>query len=147
MRKLVSYKLSGQGYADRLVHRPTPIEGDPWGMLASLKGTSWEPYIYVVSGEAFSHALHGYLKPLEDELGPSPLKVAKRIPYEESVCELVNDCVIADRIKCVAAGPPPDCWSAPTEEGERRVAMEQVVVAWRDGSTVIVVEGEEFSLS
>lgn len=147
MKALVAYRLAGEGFEDRLVHRPTPRGDDPWGMLAPLKGTSWEPFIYIVSGESFSHALHGYLKPLEDELGPPPLKVARRIPYHDSICEIVEQCVIADRVGCVAGGPPPDCWTPPVEDADLRVAMEQVVIAWRDGSTVIVVEDGEFSLS
>ena len=149
MKTLVPYKLNGDGLGGTDLHisRPTPVGDDPWGMLAPLRGTGWEPYIYIVSGEAFSHALHGYLQPLLDELGPPPLKVAKRIPDDESICELIDSCVVADRARCFAAGPPPDCYAPPVEDPLLSRAMQQVSLAWADGSYVVVVVGSEFSLS
>ena len=147
MKKLVRYRLTGDGWGDIIVHRPIPRGEDRWGILAPIRGTSWEPLIYEVTGEAFSHALHGWLKPLVNELGPPPLRIGHRIPREESVCAMLDECVIANREMCHASGPPPDCYYPPVEDPALNKAMEEVVVAWREGSYVIVVTDGEFSLS
>ena len=126
--------------------RPTPRDGDPWGALSPLKGTVWEPYIYKVSGTAFSHALHGWATPMVKELGPPPLKIAFKRKVAESYCALKDSCITAED-KCHAAGPPPECYEAPSLEEPAKSMAEQVVRAWSDGGWVVVVTDGEFSLS
>ena len=145
MRVLIRHLISDPQWGEVVVYRPTPLEGDVWGMLSPLIGTPWEPFIYKVSGEAFSHALHGWGTPLMQELGPPPLKVAFRKQLEESRCPLFEECISAES-RCHAAGPPPECYEAPLE-GKAKSAAEQVVRAWSEGAWVVVVADGEFSLS
>lgn len=145
MQILIRHLITDKDWGDVVIFRPTPRDGDPWGKLSPLKGTVWEPYIYTVTGEAFSHALHGWATPLMNELGPPPLKIAFKKSITDSYCGLIKSCITAEG-KCHAAGPPPACYEAPLEEPAKSIA-EKVVRAWADGGWVVVVTDGEFSLS
>jgi hypothetical protein len=141
---LVRHLINDPEWGEVKVYRPTPRKGDPWGDLSVLKETTWGQFIYPVTGEAFSHALHGWATPLMRELGPQPLKVVSQIPPEDGICEHYDDCIIA-RHDCIPSGPPPECYEAPLK-GLAGDAANEVMVAWRDGWVVVVTDGE-FSLS
>lgn len=117
-----------------------PQGGDPWGALAPLRGTPWGDQIQVVSGEALSHALHGWAAPLMREIGNPPETRSKRIPTDIAGCALREGCLGATE----ACRPGPELPGCYEPEGADPVAAE-VAFAWRDGRYVVVVEGYEFS--
>ncbi len=116
------------------------LDGDPWGRLAPLRGTPWEAQIQIVSGEAYSHALHGWATPLMREMGPPPLVRAARIPVEVGQCVLYGPCLGSSSF-CRPAKKLPSCYEAPIEIASR------VALAWREGRYVVVVQGAEFVLT
>jgi len=126
--------------------RPLPRDGDDWGPLALARGTEWEPFIRRVSGEAFSYALHGYTKPLVDQLGPEPLIVAGRVPDSVGLCRQFQKKTCAVRKPTCRPGPePPACYEASVDSFDLEEALYEVVMAWKKGRYVLVVEGPEFS--
>lgn len=144
MNGLVRYQLNDVTWGSYTIFRPTPKQGDPWGTLKALKGTEWEQYVPVVSGESMSHALHGYLKPLLDEIGPEPRLLTKKIPESMGRCSLFKDCITAEP-RCVPSGSPPDCYEAEGDPGVS-LAATKLVLLWKTGAWVVVVEGGEFSV-
>jgi len=127
---------------------PLPLEGNPWGTLLPLRGTVWGDQIPIVTGEALSHALHGYPKQLLEMLGRPPkgrtlrLAVGDRMCLEaqEGICELAGS-------HCVpGSGKLPDCYVAPCEDRQVRVLATAVGRAWDEGRYVFVVEGPEFTI-
>jgi hypothetical protein len=142
MDGLVTYKLTGV-WGEISVCRPTPRDGDPWGVLAPLRDTPWGEVLPVVSGDAMSHALHGWVVPLVRELGPKP---GTRKVEGGTRCGLYDVCITAGP-SCHVGGPPPGCYEAPLEDPAARRAATAVALKWAEGSWVIVVEGKEWSLS
>jgi hypothetical protein len=118
---------------------PLPKDADPWGALAPLRGTPWEAQIQIVSGEAFSHALHGWATPLMREIGPPPHVRADRVPLEAGQCTLHGSCVGSSPF-CRPHKKVPECYE-PAIEVAARVAL-----AWKEGRYVVVVQGPEFVL-
>lgn len=117
-----------------------PIGEDSWGRLAPLRGTPWEAQIQVVTGEALSHALHGWATPLVRELGSPPYVRADRVPPEAGRCALYGACVGSSRF-CRPGPKTPECYESAVPVGSR------VALAWREGRHVVVVQGAEFALS
>jgi len=142
---LVRYQLNDNTWGSFTVFRPIPKNGDPWGCLAPLKGTLWEQHVPVVRGDSMSHALHGYLKPLLDEIGPEPRLLTKKIPEKIGRCGLFKDCITSEP-KCIPSGPPPDCYEAPDEKASVSDAATSLVLLWKQGAWVVVVDGGEFSI-
>lgn len=125
---------------------PIPRRGDPWGVLAPLKGTAWEPLIRVVSGDVVSHALHGWATPLMRVIGPSPRHVPRLLSEESGRCSMFRTCVAAG-VNCRPGHPKlPDCYEAPGLDGRGPLLASRVALAWREGFYVLVVEGAEFNL-
>lgn len=116
-----------------------PAGDDMWGCLSPLKGTSWEPLIQVVSGEAFSHALHGWATPLVREIGIPPQVRSSRVPLTDSQCAQHGACLGAAP-HCRPGPKVPECYEAPIPVASR------VALAWREGRYVIVVNGKGFVL-
>lgn len=130
-----------------LVCYPPPRRGrDLWGVLAPIRDTTWGAQIPTVTGEALSHALHGYVKPLREMLGPPPRVRALRIALEERLCLEHQQGICAD------AGPDcypgssrmPGCYVPPTEDRGLAAVAAAVAAAWDEGRYVFVVEGDEF---
>lgn len=125
---------------------PPPRDGDLWGALAPLEGTSWGAQIPVVTGEALSHALHGRPKPLREMLGPPPLRRTLRIALDEKVCLERQQGI------CEMAGPHcmpgsthmPECYVPPAEDRTLRAVATAVALAWDEGRYVFLVDGPEF---
>ena len=90
MTALKRLDINGKEWGVIKVLRPLvdPETGDdPWGELAPLKGTPFESLIPIVSGEALSHALHGYLRPLLTIIGPEPKTLARMVPKTLRKCD------------------------------------------------------------
>lgn len=123
-----------------------PQEHDPWGKLAPIRGTPLGPLIREVSGESMAHARHGFLAPLVRTIGPAPRHLLKLVPKAWGMCGLAAPGL------CAVSGPRcrpdpklPDCYEPPVEAGVQGVVF-RVVMAWRDGKYVLVVNGPEFAL-
>lgn len=134
-------------HGEVLVAAVVPRGDDPWGILAPLRKTvPWGSLIREVSGESLSHARHGWATPLMREIGPHPRDLARRVSIVEGLC--------AQRDRCAAAGPHcrpgpklPDCYDPPNLEGEAQMLAASVALLWREGRYVLIVLGQEFSLS
>ena len=131
----------------------------PWGEYEILKNTSWEQGITEVSGESFSHALHGWLVPLKRELGRKPEVSASRITDEEGSCSLHGACVGWNAAFCRPSGKAPDntkesgpprCYEAPViredPQGRQQALKNRLAFAWKEGRHSVVVVGSEFNL-
>jgi len=137
--------------------RPLPSERregdtlfiDPWGDLAPLRDEHPEfaQLIPVVTGEAMSHAVHGRMRPLMEQIGAEPRHQLIRIPAPHDVCRVAGECVMYDSKRCQPRSKKlPECWSPEAEEDALR-AMGIVTLAWAENRYVVVVEGAEFVMS
>jgi len=152
--KLQRFTISTQAFGDVPLMRPTPAEErqgdtllvDPWGVLAPVRDhvPGLARLIPVVSGEVFSHALHGHARPLMLVLGPTPQALLKMTKVRE--CALQKDCVMYDVRRCCPNKKLPECWWPQDVEEVARRASALVILAWAEGRYVVVVEGAEFSL-
>jgi len=144
----------------RLLMELVPEDADHWGVLESLRGTSWESGVKEVSAESLSHALHGRFLPLLQALGRDPRASARRVLPAEGECNLKASCLTWDAALCQPGGSkgkgrrlkhgPPACYEPPLSEGtpqEVVEALQRVVFAWREGRHVIVVRGDGFNLA
>lgn len=141
------FVISAAGYRDLKVLRPAPTRDSPWGPLAVLQGTVWGELIPVVSGEVWSHALHGYMRPLLQVIGRPPDISLRKVPEPYRFCvQHSQRCLMADA-NCHPCGKLPACYEPPglgTDEARRAAAT--VALAWAEGRYVVVVVGEEFSI-
>jgi hypothetical protein len=152
--KLQRFTLKTTDYGDFPLLRPIPKEErqgdlliiDPWGVLAPIRDDApgLAKLIPVVSGETFSHALHGYVRPLVLALGPAPQALLKLTPTQ--VCALKDECIMYDRTRCRPHKMLPECWLPDEVPPSAREAVATVTLAWAEGRYVVVVEGPEFSL-
>lgn len=142
------FVLTTNGYGKLKILRPVPMEGDPWGVLAPLKGTAWGEYIPVIDGQVFSEAMYGYAVPLMQVIGYDPIDNARRFAKKNpSLCKNMGDCPMANEATCFPCKKIPDCYEAPGfEEYPEQQAATLVAKAWGEGRYVLVVEGGEFSL-
>jgi hypothetical protein len=125
--------------------RPVPIKENVWGILLPIRGTEIENLVPVVSGEVFSHALYGHATPLMRLLGPDPKAQLRRASKVYSQCK-DRDCCVSKGPNCHPCAKMPDCFRPETENPDQELAVTLVLLTWRNGSYVIVVEGAEFTL-
>lgn len=152
--KVQRFTIKTADYGDVPILRPVPSEErrgdsliiDPWGVLSPVRdeAPALAKLISVVSGEVFSHALHGFARPLMQVLGPPPQALLKMTPLR--VCSLKRECIMYDAKRCSPNKRLPECWVPEgVGEGARRAAA-TVTLAWAEGRYVVVVEGGEFTL-
>ena len=142
MQGLARFHLDTKEWGRIQILRPLPRDGDPWGVLAPLRETPWGAFITIVQGPSLSHALHGYSWPLAQELGRDPLVLARLVPREVGRClHAQNKTCTTIRPECLPGPETPDCYEAP---GEHSQLSSLVVLSWKKGTYVLVVEGEEF---
>jgi hypothetical protein len=153
--KLQRFTLDAGSLGGRIdILRPLPSETregdtliiDPWGELAPLRAhPEFASLIPIVTGEAMSHALHGYMRPLMEQIGVEPKYQLIQIPAPHDQCSLAEaGCVMFDQRRCHPRSKKlPECWAPVSEEAARR-AMATVTLAWAEGRYVVVVEGDEF---
>ena len=137
-----AFTLSDTPWGTVQIIRILPREGNPWGPLGVLKDTPWGKLIPEVSGEAYSHALHGHIVPLMREIGPAPQHLLKQIPEDFRRCASAKQCLNFAAHTCHPCRKMPECYTPPGVDG----IAAPVAQAWRDGSYVVVVVGDEFSL-
>lgn len=139
-------ELSKTEWGPLHILRALPRNGDSWGPLSLIKGTEWEPFIRVVSGEVLSLALHGYTKFLVEQIGPEPDRVSKRVPDSIGMCRRYFDKTCSIRkSSCRPGYEVPECYEVLVEDPALGDALYEVVMAWKNNRYVIVVEGPEFS--
>ena len=128
---------------------PTPLLGNPWGVLLPMRDSSWGRQIPVVTGEALSHALHGRVKPFREMLGNPPFQRAQMIVLEDRLCyeAQARICQIAKPECRPGSRRMPECYVPPTEDRALRVLGAAVAQAWDEGRYVFVVDGPEFVVS
>ncbi|MBD3262160.1 MAG: hypothetical protein GF334_10930 [Candidatus Altiarchaeales archaeon] len=127
--------------------RPLSRDGDEWGPLRFARGSEWEPFLRKVSGETLSYALHGYTKPLVEALGPDPMTVAGRVPPSVGFCRRHQNKTCSVRKDICRPGPEtPECYEPDVEDIDFEEALYEVVMGWKEGYYVLVIEGSEFSL-
>jgi hypothetical protein len=134
--------------------RPLPSETregdmlviDPWGELAPLRLVpAFAALLPVVSGEAFSHAMHGWMRPLMESIGPEPKYQLLRIPPPHNKCVLTSNCIMHDLKRCQPRSKKlPECWTPEGLEESARRAMGIVTLAWAENRYVVIVGGDEF---
>jgi len=146
LEHLNRFSLDSLEWGQILVLRPIPLNGDIWGDIVSLKNTPIGKLIPVVSGEAFSNAMHGYITPLMNEIGPYPHGLLKQIPEKYRTCQMSKSCILYDTNVCFPCPKLPACFEPSWVSSEDSEAMATVILAWVEGRHVILVEGEEFSL-
>lgn len=125
---------------------PTPLPGNPWGILLPMRETSWGRQIPVVTGEALSHALHGRSLPLREMLGNPPVQRARMIVLADRLCyeAQASICAMATPECRPGSRRMPECYVAPTEDRTLRPLGTAVAQAWDEGRYVFVVDGPEF---
>ncbi len=146
MDGLRNVRLHDKDWGEVLLLICLPKRGNIWGVLEPLRDTSWGRQVSVVSGEAISHALHGYAVPLMREVQRKPRDLARRLTVEERMCNLAQngECGLASEKCQPGSGKIPFCYEAPVEQELKRL-IDSVVRAWDEGRYVIVVDGKEFS--
>jgi len=142
---LARFVISSKDWGDLKILRPYPKPDEPWGDLAPLRGTPWGDLLPIVSGVALSHALHGHVTPLMQEIGPHPHGLSRQVPEAYRRCRMADECIMAS-VHCVPGKKLPDCYSPPNISPEASQAASTVATAWAEERYVLIVEGEEFSL-
>jgi len=92
----------------------------------------------VISKEDWDHALHGWTRPLVDQLGPPPKGKLIQIPTAAKRCGREKDCPFYDKRRCGAQKPQMPWCFVPAETKAENLAAE-VVKLWREQVYVVVV--------
>jgi len=153
--KLQRFNLNA-GSLGRIIQilRPLPSEKregdgilvDPWGVLAPLREVPlFAQLIPVIEGEALSHALHGWMRPLMESIGPAPEHQVIRIPSPFDQCSRAKSCIMYNERRCRPRSKKlPECWLPDGGGLAVQHAMSTVTLAWVEGRYVVVVAGPEF---
>ncbi len=122
-----------------------PKNDDLLGLFASIRGTEWAGLIRTVSGEALSHAVHGWATPLVRELGPHPSAVLRR---HSTPCSLsTGDQCVGATANCRPGLRMPDCYEPPKLPMSVSSLVTTVLLELRGGRYVVAVSGSEFVLT
>lgn len=142
-------ELDDKDWGEIRLFLPVPKPDNPWGTALPLKETPWAQVIRVVPGDVFSEALHGFATPLMRVIGRAPHDAVKRLPMAERQCRLhLNQSCLLGTPNCVpGSGELPECYEAPVDDFEVRRLATLVMKALDEDRYVVVVEGDEFSLS
>ena len=126
---------------------------DHWGDFEVFRGSSWSKVLSIVSGDSYSHALHGRVDPLLRELSREPQSAMKKITPEEGECLHKNTCIIWNKGFCVPGGKdkkvqgPPDCYEPPLQGASQEIieTFSKVALALKEGYYIVVVKGSGFN--
>lgn len=131
------------------VIRIIPREGKAWGHYHELASKPWAAMVQEVSGEAYSHALHGWLVPLAREMGNPPAARVRRLPREYRWCALSSPrglCISAGS-NCRICGNMPECFTprdAGEEGGDLLQFVRVTILGIKEVRHALVVVGSEF---
>lgn len=141
MKGIVITKIPDASWGNPKIARAVGNDTDPWGILAPLRGTAWEPLIPLIPSLILDQAFRGHATPLMRVLGPPPEALARRLPITYARCR--------DRDTCINSGPDckpgpkmPDCWEGEgegLEDREQAAVVSSVARLWRDKIPVVVV--------
>jgi hypothetical protein len=143
---IIRFTLQTKEWGEVKIARPVSKQDSSWGCLESIKETPVGKLIPVVTGEVFSHALSGHITPLMRQIGPEPQYLLRQIPKDQRECKNIKVCITADKANCYPCKEMPDCYQPPKTPLEVEPWVTQVLLAWREGYYVIVIEGAGFSL-
>lgn len=139
------FTITDQRTSEKIeVLRPLPDRDSEWGVFECIRETEIGSLIPVVSGEALSHALHGYMQPLQDSLLRTPKHQFRKIT-EDLTCSEIEHCILANPAICVPCTATPHCYMPQGYQGQTAHAISTIVRAWADGRYVLVVSGVEFA--
>lgn len=141
MRGLREAKITCAEQGEFLLTWAIPKEGNPMGVFSVLKDTKWEVLVGKVSGEALSHAFHGWATPLVRELPPVPKQILRKVKNEK--CWMQKECVMHTK-KCYPHLDVPNCFEPETETV--RSVVNYILCQMKHGYRVVWVEGKEFQL-
>ena len=141
MNGLRKAKITCSEQGEFLLLWAIPMEDSPMGVFSVLVGTQWENLVGKVSGEALSHAFHGWATPLVRELPPKPKQILRRFSSEK--CWMSQECVLYTE-KCFPHLNVPNCFE-PEDESVRRV-VNHILCMMGLGYRVVWVEGKEFQM-
>ena len=144
MDKVHEFTLDTVDFGGLKILRPISTEENPWGNLSILRDTPWGDQIPVVSGEVYSHATHGYALPLMKVIGPPPEALLRMIPQKFRGCASSKDCLMIDYEVCQPCVKMPDCYIPQGVSESIALAASLVMLAWKEGRYVVIVEGMEF---
>lgn len=128
------------------IARPVPIDGDPWGDFAPLRGTRIWELINTVPGEAFADATRGHATPLMKVIGRPPVRNLQKLGQGYQKC-INGDVCILRTDKCIPGDSTPVCFVPDAGLAERAdVANIAAVVIrlWVEGVYFVVVGPGEF---
>lgn len=134
---IVVNKLPDPVWGFPTIARVLPRDGNPWGLLAFLEGTPWDPLFPRVPEGVLEWALRGHATPLINLLGPPPKALVKRLPVAATRCRN-RDCCINAGPKCVPGPDVPPCWETPDVEPPQSFLVNHVVQLWKDGIVVVL---------
>lgn len=111
---------------------------------------AWEPLaghplasvFTVVSKETMDHALHGFSRPLVQQLGLPPQGCLHKLPQAHRVCGLREGCVFYSKTDCHTTSKKlPNCFQPDGVEGDTAQQLgHDVVRLWREGVYIVVVQ-------
>ena len=142
----IQYKVQSKEWGTVTICQIIPNKDGSWGSFEVLRGTDLEPFLPVVSGEALSHAKHGWIMPFIREVGPSPKEVISKLQGEGWPCayKTDNSCGFPQPI-CRPDKKSPVCYE-PGLPVEARVVGAFVIRSWTEGAYVCILTGVEHNL-
>lgn len=91
-----------------------------------------------VSKETMDHALHGWTRPLVNQLGPAPNLLLRKLPFH--TCALRRRCSLYQARSCIPTHPKmPLCFQPDGTDDETGLLASEAIRLWREGVYVIVV--------
>lgn len=141
MNGLVIAKLPDLSWGEPSIARAVGSDSDPWGVLAVLRETPWEPLFPLIPSSVFDQALRGHATPLMRLIGPPGLALAKRLPLAYTQCRMRGGCINTGP-NCFPSKKMPDCWEGGSLAPEAVEVAAQVAILWRDGIPVIILVPE-----
>lgn len=128
------------------IMRAIPRGDDYYGALRPLiEDEGWCTLFDVVTGEAMSHALHGYTHPLAQELRWKPEDRLKRHAVKNLMCRYLTDqsCRRRKTAICRPCEKMPMCYAP---EGDYQGLKLELLSSVKEGYYIVVVTSGEFAL-
>jgi hypothetical protein len=142
VKGIIVTKMPDARWGEPRIARAIGTDADPWGVLAVLRETPWEPLIREVSHASFDQALRGHATPLMRELGPPPKALVRRLPVSYATCRDRTSCVNATP-KCVPGSAMPECWTGSgLPFGPATEVTSYIARLWKEDVPVVVVVSE-----